>query len=320
MGSGALHSSFSLSFFQVRGYPDFMKFIDALRERVLLGDGAMGTQLQALGLPPGESGAAWNLLQPEKVLQVQRAYVKAGSDLLLTNTFTAGRLALVSVGMEERVREINMAAAAIARKAWGDQSGFVLGDLGPFGGMMEPYGTATRDEVVASYQEQARILLEAGVDALVIETQTSLEEMGAALDAVARAGAPCVIASMAYDLVREGSDFRTMMGVSPEEAVRLVENKGASVIGTNCGTDIDIWKTAEIVQRYRKATSLPIMAQPNAGQPEMEGDRIVYRESPEQMADGVSHLIESGASIIGSCCGTTPEHINLFRKEIDRKR
>ncbi len=296
-----------------------MKFIDTVRAGVLLGDGAMGTQLQALGLRPGESSALWNLTEPGKVLQVQKAYVDAGADLLISNSFTASRISLAAAGLGDRVGEINRAAAAIAREAFGGSPGFVLGDLGPFGGMMEPYGTVTRDEVFASYLEQADCLLSAGVDALIIETQTSLEEMGTALDAVKKAGAPCVIASMSFDSVKNGTDFRTMMGVSPEEAVHLMVEKGADVIGTNCGTGIDIGNAARIVRRYRKACVLPIMAQPNAGQPEREGDSIIYRETPGQMAAGVDLLIDAGASIVGSCCGTTPAHIALFRAILDAR-
>jgi len=124
---------------------------------------------------------------------------------------------------------------------------------------------------------------------------------------------------MSFDLVRDGADFRTMMGVSPEEAAALVLEKGADVIGTNCGTSIDIRNAARIVRRFRAACDLPVMAQPNAGQPERKGTEVVYREDPEQMASGVNLLIEAGASIIGSCCGTTPAHIALFRRELDRR-
>lgn len=294
-----------------------MKFSEAIRKGILLGDGAMGTQLQELGLKSGESSALWNLTEPEKVLQVQRAYVNAGADLLISNSFTGSRLSLSLSGLEGKAAEINRAAVSIARKAFGSSPGYVLGDLGPFGGIMEPYGTVTREEVFASYLEQAEALLSAGADALIIETQTSLEEMGAALDAAKKAGAPCVIASMSYDSVKDGTDFRTMMGVSPEEAVRLMKQKGADVLGTNCGTGIDIGNAARIVQRYRLASSLPIMAQPNAGQPERDGDNVVYRETPQQMAEGIGRLVEAGASIIGSCCGTTPAHTALFRQKLD---
>ena len=295
-----------------------MKFTDVMKSRVLLGDGAMGTQLQALGLQPGESGALWNITEPGKILQVQKAYVDAGADLLISNSFTGSRLSLAVAGLEGRVYEINRAAVTIAREAFGGSPGFVLGDLGPFGGMMEPYGSVTREEVFESYLEQAEILLSAGVDALIIETQTSLEEVGTALDAVKKAGAPCVIASMSFDSVKDGSDFRTMMGVSPEEAVQLIVEKGADVIGTNCGKGIDIGNAARIVRRYREACDLPIMAQPNAGQPEMVEGRIIYRETPEQMAAGIDLLINAGASAVGSCCGTTPEHTALFRRDLDR--
>ena len=294
-----------------------MNLLEALQGGILLGDGGMGTQLQAAGLKPGESGAMWNLIHPEKVLEVQKAYVAAGSDLLITNTFTASPLALASERLEGHMVDINRTAAEIARRAFSGNRGFVLGDLGPFGGMMEPYGTVSREDVFRSYRDQAEALLAGGVDALIIETQTSLEEMEAALEGALEAGAPCIIASMAYDLVKDGTDFRTMMGVSPEDAVELISSKGADVIGANCGTGIDIASAARIARRYREACSLPVMAQPNAGQPEMQGDHIIYRETPQQMAEGVRLLVDAGVSIVGSCCGTTPEHVALFRREID---
>src|SRR5579872_5928430 len=175
-------------------------FLDALKERRLVCDGAMGTQLMLAGLANGECGEAWNLSHPERVLKIQRNYVQAGTDCLITNTFGGSRLMLKRHGHVDHVREFNQAAARIAREAFGNREGFVLGDLGPLGAILEPYGDLSQDEARAAYEEQARSLVEAGVDAIIIETQTSLEEMGVAIDAAKAAGAPCIIASFAYDL------------------------------------------------------------------------------------------------------------------------
>ncbi len=292
--------------------------LEALAERPLLSDGAMGTQLQAAGLEPGGCGEAWNLDAPEKVLAIQRAYAEAGSDCLITNTFGASRIMLERHGQAERTAAINRAGAEVARRAFGDRGGVVLGDIGPFGGLLEPYGDIPVGLVAEAFAEQATALVDAGVDAVIIETQTALEELGLAITAAREAGAPAIIASVAFDRLRDGSDVRTMMGVSPEQAAAFVVENGAHVVALNCGTDVEMNLAAEVVRRYRSACDLPVMAQPNAGQPVLENLQVVYKQPPEEMAEGVSALLAAGARIIGGCCGSTPEHIRLFRKEIDR--
>src|SRR3954469_3347584 len=172
------------------------QLLDAIKERPLLGDGAMGTQLMLAGLEQGNCGEAWNLTHPERVLAIQRRYAEAGSDCLLTNTFGGSRIMLRRHGNAEKGAEINQAAVEIAREAFGGRPGFVIGDIGPFGGLMEPYGDFTEAEVRAAFSEQAQALVDAGADAIIVETQTSLEELGLALEAAKRAGAPCVIGSM----------------------------------------------------------------------------------------------------------------------------
>ncbi|MCP3918875.1 MAG: homocysteine methyltransferase [bacterium] len=292
--------------------------LDALAERVLLIDGAMGTQLQLAGLEPGECGEAWNLERPERVLEIQRTYVAAGSDCLLTNTFGASRLVLERHGRGAEASAINRAGAELAREAFGERTGFVLGDVGPFGGLLEPLGEVPGKEVRRAFGEQARALVEGGVDAILVETQTSLEELGLGIAAAQEAGAPCVIGSVAFDLTHGGSDYHTMMGVSPEQAAELMQSAGADVVGLNCGTKIDMRHARAILERYRTACDLPTLAQPNAGQPELEGRQIVYRLEPEAMAAGVPGLIDAGARLIGGCCGSTPRHIESFRAAIDR--
>src|SRR5580658_4808468 len=239
--------------------------LETLRERRLVCDGAMGTQLMLAGLANGDCGEAWNLSHPERVLKIQRNYVEAGADCLITNTFGGSRLMLRRHGHEPELAEINQAGARIAREAFGNRSGFVLGDLGPLGAILEPYGDLPADQAQAAYEEQARALVEAGVDAIIIETQTSLEEIGVAIDAAKAAGAPCIIASLAYDLSQDKTFYVTMMGVTPEKAGEFAEERGANIIALNCGTGMDMKGAAMVAKQYREACQLPVMVQPNAG-------------------------------------------------------
>lgn len=293
------------------------RLLEALVSRVLLGDGAMGTQLQRAGLPPGGCGEAWNLDHPERIVAIQRAYVEAGSDCLITNTFGASRIMLERHGEAERAAAINRAGARVAREAFAGRPGFVLGDIGPFGGLMEPYGDIAPSRVEAAFREQARALVEGGVDAIIVETQTALEEMDLALAAAREAGAPVVIGSFAFDRMLDEEDARTMMGVSPEMAAEFLVARGADVAALNCGTGIGMSMAADIARRYARTAGLPVMAQPNAGQPSLAGLTIVYDGTPEQMAEELPALLDAGARIIGGCCGSTPDHIRAFRAVLD---
>jgi 5-methyltetrahydrofolate--homocysteine methyltransferase len=290
--------------------------LETLRERRLVCDGAMGTQLMLAGLANGDCGEAWNLAYPERVLAIQRRYVEAGADCLITNTFGGSRLMLKRHGHVEHLREINQAGARIAREAFGGREGFVLGDLGPLGAILEPYGDLSQDEARAAYEEQAHALVEAGVDALIIETQTSLEETGVAIAAAKAAGAPCVIASLAYDLSQDQSFYVTMMGVTPERAAEFVEENGADIVALNCGTGMDMNGAAMVAKQYRASCKLPVMVQPNAGLPVLENMKAVYKQLPADLALNVPNAIEAGANIIGSCCGSTPEHTRAIREVV----
>lgn len=291
--------------------------LEALAKRPLLGDGAMGTQLMLAGLEQGGCGEAWNLTRPDRVLAIQRRYADAGSDCILTNTFGGSRIMLNRHGHAADVAEINRAGVAIAREAFGGRAGYVIGDIGPFGGLMEPYGDFTEAEVRAAFVEQAAALVEAGADAIIIETQTSLEELRLGIAAAQEAGAACVIGSMAYDVTLDGSTFRTMMGVDPERAAVFMEEHGAQVVALNCGTGMDMARARDAVARYREVSGLPVMAQPNAGQPRLVDMKVVYDETPEQMVSGVVPLLAAGARILGACCGSTPDHIRAFRQALD---
>ena len=294
-----------------------MTLLDALARRPLLSDGAMGTQLQLAGLEPGGCGEAWNLDHPARVLDIQRRYVEAGSDCLITNTFGASRIMLERHGAADRTVEINGAAVEIAREAFGGAGGWVLGGIGPFGGLLEPYGDISVARVEEAFGEQAEALVGAGVDAVIIETQTSLEELGIGLAAARAAGARCVIGSMAFDEMRDSDEVRTMMGVSPERAAEYMEAGGADVVALNCGTGVDMVKAAETVGRYRSVSDRPVMAQPNAGAPVLEEMRVVYKQTPDEMAAGLADLLAAGARIVGGCCGSGPEHIRALRAHLD---
>jgi 5-methyltetrahydrofolate--homocysteine methyltransferase len=293
------------------------KLLDAIRERPLLGDGAMGTQLMLAGLEQGNCGEAWNLTHPERVLAIQRRYVEAGSDCLLTNTFGGSRIMLNRHSHADDVAAVNTAGVALAREAFAGRDGYVIGDIGPFGGLMEPYGEFTETQVLDAFREQATALVHAGADAIIIETQTSLEELGLGLSAARDAGAACIIGSMAYDVTLDGSTFRTMMGVDPERAAEFMQEQGADIVALNCGTGMDMERARTAVTRYVRVTDLPIMVQPNAGQPKLVDMRVVYDETPDQMVAGVVPLLEAGARIIGGCCGSTPDHIRAFRQAMD---
>ena len=278
----------------------------------------MGTQLMIAGLVQGNCGEAWNLNEPEKVLGIQRRYVEAGSDCLLTNTFGGSRIMLNRHGVADDVTKINAAAVDISRKAFGDKEGYVIGDIGPFGGLMEPFGDFTEEQVREAFTEQAKALVDAGADAIIIETQTSLEELGIGIAAAQEAGAPCIIGSMAYDVTLDGSTFRTMMGVDPERAAEFMQENGADIVALNCGTRMDMVRAKDAVDRYKQSTDLPVMVQPNAGQPKLIDMKVIYDETPEEMVKGVVPLLEAGANIVGGCCGSNPLHIAAFRKAIDQ--
>jgi len=291
---------------------------DAIRERPLLGDGAMGTQLMIAGLEQGNCGEAWNLTHPERVLAIQRRYVEAGSDCIITNTFGGSRIMLTRHSEADHVVEVNKAGVEIARQAFGDKEGYVLGDIGPFGGLLVPFGDFTEAQVRNAFEEQARALVDAGADAIIIETQTALEEMGVAIDAAKAAGAPCVIASFAYDLSADKTFYVTMMGVTPDRAAEFAAERGADIIALNCGTGMDMKGAAKVAAQYRASCRLPIMVQPNAGLPVLENMKAVYKQLPADLAANVPDAMAAGAGIIGSCCGSTPEHTRAIRAAVDK--
>lgn len=291
--------------------------LEALSQRRLVCDGGMGTQLMLAGLEQGASGEAWNITHPERVLEIQKRYADAGADCIISNTFGASRLMLKRHGVADDLVEINAAAARIAREAFGGREGYVLGDMGPLGAILEPYGELPYDEAVEALTEQANALVGAGVDAIIIETQTGLEEVGAGIEAALAANAPCIIASLAYDLSMDGTFYKTMMGVSPEAAAEFIEEKGAHIIALNCGTGMDMAGATMVTQLYKETSDLPVMIQPNAGLPVLENMKAVYKQPPEETAAKVPDALAAGANIIGSCCGSTPDHTRAIRAKVD---
>jgi 5-methyltetrahydrofolate--homocysteine methyltransferase len=293
---------------------------ETLRTRPLVCDGAMGTQLMLAGLESGACGELWNLTHPERVLAIQKRYVEAGADCLITNTFGANRIVLSRHGIDQDLQALNQAGARLARQAFDDRDGFVLGDIGPLGAMLEPYGDLSQADAQSALEEQARALVESGVDAIILETQTSLEELKLGIAAARAAGAACIIGSLAYDRSADGSRFATMMGVSPEKAAQFLQEHGAHVAALNCGTGMDMPGAAKVARLYRQHCNLPIMIQPNAGLPVLENGRAVYKQSPAQMAAGVPEALAAGANIIGSCCGSSPDHTRAIRQAINEHR
>lgn len=290
---------------------------EIVRERRLVCDGAMGTQLMMAGLEQGGCGEAWNLTHPDRVLAIQRRYAEAGADCIITNTFGGSRVTLRRHGQDKELAEINIAGARIAREALGGRPGFVLGDVGPLGALLEPYGDLSLAEAQSALEEQCGALVKGGVDAIIIETQTSLEELGLAIEAAKAVNAPTIIASLAYDLSMDGTFYKTMMGVSPEDAAEFAAEHGAHIIALNCGTGMDMVGAAKVARLYREHCSLPIMVQPNAGLPVLENMKAVYKQLPADMARSVPEVLEADAGIIGSCCGSTPEHTRAIREVVD---
>ena len=289
-------------------------FREALNNRrILVFDGATGTQLAARASQPGSMAT---LLSPDIVYEVHVAYREAGADILLTNTLTANRIYLKHAGQEDKFEELNRAAVELCRKAAGDEC-YVCGDMGPTGQFLEPYGEYTEQQFYENASEQARLLMEAGADFIIIETMTCVREAAISAQAAKEATGLPVIACVSFDAA--GGGFRTMMGDTVEKAVQELSNAGVDVIGTNCGT-VDPVEISEIVARMRALTDLPLAAEPNAGKPELTKGQVVFSLDPERFAEGVLKCVEAGATLVGGCCGTTPDHIRSLVARLTRRQ
>jgi len=276
--------------------------------KVLVSDGAWGTMLQARGLTPEQCPEEWNVSHAEDVISVAGQYARAGSDLVLTNTFGGSATKLAKMGCGDRVRELNLAGARNSLQ--GAPGVLVAGSVGPTGDFLQPLGTTTADEKEAVFSEQIGALLEAGLKAICIETMTDIGEATAAVRAARKLdGEVDIITTFTFDTTPNGP--RTMMGVDPKQVADELPRTGANVLGANCGNGIE--QMIDITTDLRKYTDLPILIHANAGLPELVDGRTVFRQSPEAMAAHTPALVEAGANIIGGCCGTTPEHITAMK-------
>lgn len=279
--------------------------------KVRVADGAMGTSLQGRGLDDGGAPELWNVEHADVVTAILDEYAAAGAQLLTTNTFGGSRPRLEMHGLEDRVYELNKAAAELARAVADNREGvFVMGDIGPSGDLMEPMGILTHELAVEVFAEQIQGLVDGGVDALLIETMSDLSEVAAAI-AAAKQVAPelPVFATLSFD-----TNLHTMMGVSPGQAVISLTELGADVVGANCGRGFEEMKTiAEQMVAARPDGALLIM-QTNAGLPELVGGEFVYNGTPEAMGELVQELKASGVNIVGACCGSTDAHVATVRE------
>ena len=287
---------------------------EQLNRRPLLLDGAMGTMLQKYGLRSGECSEGWNISHPQVVQKIHQEYIKAGADVILTNTFGANRIKLSSFDRENNILKINeiavnIAKGAINKEISSDKRIFIAGSVGPTGKILEPYGDLKVSEAYKNYKEQAVILEKAGIDLIILETFYDLEEIRAALKAVKENTDLMVIASMTFD-----KNLKTIYGVDPERAVIVLENEGADGVGANCGTGPEV--LYKVLKIMKKASKTYLMVEPNAGMPELVKDKVVYPTSPEVMADYTEKFVKLGLNLIGGCCGTTPLHIKAMSAKI----
>jgi 5-methyltetrahydrofolate--homocysteine methyltransferase len=273
------------------------------QEKIILFDGAIGTQLDKHGLMGRGTS---NLDAPHIVLEIHKEYVHSGCRVITTNTLTMNRIYIETHNVGVSVQEVNQAGVELAKQAAGDRL-CVFGNIGSTGQLLEPYGTYEESAFYEAFKEHAGILAEAGVDGFIVETMIDLREAACAVRACKDNFALPVIASIAFFTETKGA--RTVMGNSSQDCVKSLTEAGADVIGANCGS-IDPLQMAVIVSMFSKMTDLPIIAQPNAGKPILIEDKTVFDVSPEAFAEGIERCINAGARFVGGCCGTTPAHIS----------
>ncbi|MEW6411727.1 MAG: homocysteine S-methyltransferase family protein [Candidatus Zixiibacteriota bacterium] len=290
------------------------ELIDRLKKgEVLLADGGIGTMLFQRGLKSGECPEKINLDHPEIPEEISHLYFEAGADIVTTNTFGGSPLKLAQYGLAEKTAEINIAAVKASRRAVGNEA-LVAASIGPCGALLKPYGDIDPQKVAECFSEQAAALLSAGPDAVFIETMTDLTEATLAIKAVrSHSSTVPIAATMTFDPTPGG--FHTIMGISIQQAANGLVEAGADIIGSNCGNGID--NMVKIGEQFTKHSRIPVIIQSNAGLPNVNGDKLVYNETPQYMAQKCLLLLEFGVNIIGGCCGTTPQHTAALRKIID---
>ncbi len=294
-----------------------MKFHDALRSGIIICDGAMGTELQKLGLGKGVSPDSWNITNPELVKSVHKAYIDAGAKAILTNTFGSNSM---RVRGEYTVAQLNQAGARIALECAG-QDVLVFGDIGPTGyeDQLPPYGNLSEEKFYSTFKEQAEALADAGVDAIIIETMSNLAEASIAVKAVKENTSLPIICSMSFSRPPSSrpDDFRTPWGDSVTDFIDTITQAGVEVLGSNCGDLVE--EMPALARKMREVTQLPLIFEVNAGRPKVDDNyRSIYSLSPQALADIAVQLVDAGANIIGGCCGTTPEHISAIKDRLSK--
>lgn len=294
-------------------------FLDRIRAgEILVSDGAMGTLLFEEGLEPGQCPERVNLERPETLDSIASRYLNAGADILHTNTFGGSSVKLADYGLEDRTEEINETAVAMVRSVAesSDREVFVSCSCGPSGRILEPYGDTAEEVLYEGFERQLRAVVNAGVDLITIETMTDLREAVLAVNAARAVSSETpVVVTMSFDDTPRG--FFTIMGVSVEQAAAGLEKAGADLVGSNCGYGIETM--VRIARAFAEVTDLPTVIQSNAGIPEARDGRIHFPETPEFFEGKVSDLLEAGVSVVGGCCGTTPDHIRAIRQVVDAR-
>lgn len=290
--------------------------LERLKEEILVCDGATGTMLMSKGLPEGNSPDYWGVRNRKILISTHKAYLDAGADMIITNTFGANAIKLKRFRLGKKAAEINRKAAEIAREAAGDKA-YVLGDLGPTGEYLKPVGDVEPEEMLHAFAEQVKVLQEAGVDAIILETMSDMEELKTAIMAVKENSRLPLIASMTFQRTAN-KGFRTTSGISIPQFVNDSLLSGCDVIGANCS--VTIADMVDLISEMGALSTSFLIAQPNAGMPRLAGNKTVYDQSPEEFKEFLPRLIKAGAKIIGGCCGTTPEHIRKIKEVITTKQ
>ncbi|RPJ51738.1 MAG: hypothetical protein EHM21_01985 [Chloroflexi bacterium] len=287
------------------------RFLERLQAgKILVLDGATGTNLQYRGLPTGMPSDIWVMDNPEAVMQLHRDFLEAGADILLTDTFGSTRLHLGHASLAERFAQTNRRAVELAREVVAGTEALVAGSMGPLGEMLQPYGLLSEADAEAAYAEQAGVLSEAGVDLLVIETQFDLNEARAAIRGARSVTSLPLVCSFSYD-----RGTRTMMGVKPAQSGKELAEAGVVALGINCGRSLE--DNLNALRELRQATKLPLWFKPNAGLPHNDAEgHLRYDITPEIMAAQVPLWVEAGAQLVGGCCGTSPEHLKVIAQAV----
>jgi len=295
--------------------------LDELKNRVLVADGAMGTILQKKGLKNGEIPESWNVSKSEIIKDIHKSYIDAGADIIITNTFGASKLKLERVGLSDKVEYFNKKGTEIALEA-SSNNVYVLGDLGPSGRFAKPYGDVEFEDLYINFKQQIFALKDTGIHGFIIETMSDINELNACILAVKDSTNLPLIASMTFQKIND-NNFKTMMGVSVEDFVKKTVSKKCQIIGTNCGDGtnemLDIVKEIKrVLESYEQKVF--VLAQPNAGKPKFKNEKTYFDESPDKFKEIIPEYLEVGVNIIGGCCGTTPEHIEVIKKLVVASR